>query len=134
MNRYKEDNGPSSFHKLIRDSPKIRHKLQLTPEYLPTRTPPPLNTSSLINEHKPKKYWKHHHPNGILLPTNICKNKNYSEKQRGKCTYVELVDVAMQESTNLLLPHVASSPIHSLHENGNVVHNGSLPNNFPRPV
>ena len=100
-----------SFHTLIRDSPKLRHKLQLTPDYLPRSQP--INVASL--EHMPKKYRAH--PNHILLPPRSMKKKNGYNDKRIKATFVELVDLANQESSSLLRPRVGTF---SPHENGNV--------------
>jgi len=122
-NLYRNNTG-QSFHKLLRDSPKLRHKYHITPEYLP-RTPP-----SVANENIPKKLLRNAHNNSVIFRNGLFK-KNKELK------HLELHELGNGETTNLLRPRVESytaSPAHSIYENGNVQPSSSLPNTLPRPV
>lgn len=115
--------GNESIHKLLRDSPRLRHKLHLTPDYLP-RTPP-LAASTLTTDNLPRRYRKGYSGASILGP--LYKKKGIGERKHPNDTHVEFLDMQNMETSNLLLQQntPSSSPHHNYAvENGNVREDG----------
>ena len=120
---FHHSNNHSTLQNLLRDSPRLRHKLHLTPDYLP-RTPTLATTN--LNDQLPKKY-RHRVP---------FKKRTYGESKRPKETLVELVEMTGNETTNLIMTRngTFNGTTHQ-HENGLLSNGGSLPlNSSPRPL
>ena len=124
--RPSEISSAHTIQKILRDSPRLRHRLHLNADYLP-RTPP-LAASNLTSDHLPKKYRQQHHHHlatNLLMP--LCKKKESYGEMHANDTFVELPEVG-HESARLLY----ESPPTTTFSNG--TNTNGVMNGGPRPV